>query len=363
MNTTPIIDFNDLDLSVLDELAELQARRTQIVGRLTQMDERRGDVAPAVYLRVRADYEQQRKRLETEEQPLKQNARSIYARVRDRIDALEREEGDARLNLQELEFRHSLGEFDKPQFNVRKADIDTGINARAADFGRAKQIRERFLAIFGSEAELSEPDPKEDTVSATVLVAPVSIQALQQAHQASTSPLSMHSTIQQAPVSPQFPGMTLTPEAAPSMPPGMPPIPNAQTPKPFVEQKTEPAKMEPPKMEPPKMEPRRPANPDATVVFRPGRLTPMNPEAGIAPTILSLKPIHVGSDSACDVRISAPGVQPRHVEICLTRTGFILKDVGGGGLVLIDGQTITEQLLRDGDAVQIGPARFSFKLA
>ena len=142
------------------------------------------------------------------------------------------------------------------------------------------------------------------------------------------------------------------------MPPGMPPIPNAQTPKPFGEQKTEPAKMEPPKMEP-----RRPANPDATVVFRPGRLTPMNPEAGIAPTMLSLKPIHVGSDSTCDVRISASGVQPRHVEICLTRAGFILKDVGGGGLVLIDGQTITEQLLRDGDAIQIGPARFSFKLA
>ena len=359
MNTTPIVDFNDLDLSVLDELTELQTRRTQIVGRLTQMDERRGDVAPAVYLRVRADYEQQRKRLEIEEQPLKQNARSIYARVRDRIDALEREEGDARLNLQELEFRHSLGEFDKPQFNVRKSDIDAGINARAADFGRAKQIRERFLAILGSEAELSEPQPMEDAVSATVLVSPVSIQALQQAK----PPTSMHSTIQQAPVSPQFPGMQFpgmppTPEAAPSMPPGMPPIPNAQAPKPFAEQKTEPAKMEPPKMEP-----RRPANPDATVVFRPGRLTPMNPEAGIAPTMLSLKPIHVGSDSACDVRISAPGVQPRHVEICLTRAGFILKDVGGGGLVLIDGQTITEQLLRDGDAIQIGPARFSFKLA
>jgi hypothetical protein len=345
MNTTPIVDFNDLDLSVLDELGELQARRTLLVGRLAQMDERRSDVAPAVYLRVRADYEQQRKKLESEEQPLKQNARSIYARVRDRFDVLEREEGDARLNLQELEFRHSLGEFDKSQFNVRKAEIDAGINGRAAEFGHAKQIRERFIAIFGSEAELSEPQsPQADAVSETILVAPVSVPAPQQA-----AP-SMHSTIQQAPVSPQFPGMPPLP--APGIP-GMPPIPNAQTSKPQIEQM----------VDPPKAEPRRPANPDATVVFRPGRLTPMNPEAGIAPTMLSLKPINIGSDSAGDVRISAPGVQPKHVEICLTRAGFILKDVGGGGLVLIDGQTITEQLLRDGDAVQIGPARFSFKLA
>jgi len=348
MNTTPIVDFNDLDLSVLDELADLQARRTQIVGRLTQMDERRGDVAPAVYLRVRADYEQQRRKLEMEELPLKQNARNSYARVRDRIDALEREESDARLNLQELEFRHSLGEFDKPQFNVRKAEIDSGINARAADFAHAKQIRERFLAIFGSEAELSEPQDDAGVTAETVMVSPADILALQQA------PRPSPSVIQQASASPQFPGMPPVPETgAPGMPPGMPPIPNAQAPKPPAEQNVEPAKMEP----------RRPANPDATVVFRPGRLTPMNPEAGIAPTMLSLKPINVGSDSACDVRISAPGVRPKHVEICLTRAGFILKDVGGGGLVLIDGQTITEQLLRDGDAIQIGPARFSFKLS
>lgn len=352
MNTTPIVDFNDLDLSVLDELADLQGHRTQIVGRLTQMDERRGDVAPAVYLRVRADYEQQRRKLELEELPLKQNARNIYARVRDRIDALEREESDARLNLQELEFRHSLGEFDKPQFNVRKAEIDSGINARAADFAHAKQIRERFLAIFGSEAELSVPQDDPDVTAETVMVLPADILALRQAQHPSPP------IIQQAPAAPQFPGMPPMPEtSATGMPPGMPPIPNAQASKP-AEQKIEPAKMEPAKMEP-----RRPANPDATVVFRPGRLTPMNPEAGIAPTMLSLKPISVGSDSACDVRVSAPGVQPKHVEICLTRAGFILKDVGGGGLVLIDGQTITEQLLRDGDAIQIGPARFSFKLS
>jgi pSer/pThr/pTyr-binding forkhead associated (FHA) protein len=113
----------------------------------------------------------------------------------------------------------------------------------------------------------------------------------------------------------------------------------------------------------PKAEPRRPASPDATVVFRPGRLTPMNPEAGIAPTMLSLKPISIGSDNSCDVRLSGPNIQRKQVEITLSRSGFMLKDVGGGGVVSIDGLAVTEQLLRDGDAVQIGAARFSFKLA
>jgi hypothetical protein len=259
---------------------------------------------------------------------------------------LEREEGDARLNLQELEFRHSLGEFDKAQFNVRKSDIDVGIAERAESVAQAKKIRQQFLAIFGDEAELDEVHAIVQATPAAVLAPP-----------AIPSPVltSPNPVIQQAPLAPQIPGMPALPEMQTSL--GMPSIPSVP---PILNIPTH----SPPEVKAePKNEPRRPVNPDATVVFRPGRLTPMNPEAGIAPTMLSLKPISIGSDSACDVRISAPGVQPKHVEISLTRAGFILKDLIGGAVVTVDGQTVTEQLLRDGDAVQVGPARFSFKLA
>jgi hypothetical protein len=314
-------DLKELDLSVLDDLTELQSQRVVLLGRLKQMEERRNDVAAPVYLRVRADYEQQRIKLESEEAPKKRVAKDIYLKLRDRLDALEREDGEAKLNLQELEFRHSLGEFDRAQFNVRKSAIEAGVKDRESDFSQAREIRERFLSIFGSEHELDEP-----LGSATVIA---------------SAPF-------QAP-----PAFTPIPQAIPApQVPGMPPIP-------LVRESSAP----PIPAEAPKAEPRKPANPDATVVFRPGRLTPMNPEAGIAPTMLSLKPIHIGSDNSCDIRITAPNLQRKQVEITLTRAGFMLKDVGGGGIVLIDGQAITEQLLRDGDTIQIGPARFSFKLA
>jgi Inner membrane component of T3SS, cytoplasmic domain len=324
------IDLNDLDLSVLGELNDLKEERSTLMTRLQQMDERKTEVAPAVYLRVRADYETQRLKLETQERPLKHNALEIYAKLRNRIDELEREDADAKLNLQELEFRHSLGEFDKSQFAVRKDVIENAINDRAADFSTAKSIKDRFLSIFGSERELELAAPNGP--EATVLVTPIAPPPAAPA--APLPPISPYTPIPQANVAASIPGMPPIPGSAPAAP----------------EVKAAP-------------EPRRPSNPDATVVFRPGRLTPMNPEAGIAPTMLSLKPIAIGSDNACDVRLSAPNIQRKQVEITLSRAGFMLKDVGGGGVVSIDGLPVTEQILRDGDAIQIGAARFSFKLA
>jgi hypothetical protein len=326
-------DLSELDLSVLEQLSELKLERSTLEERLKQMDERRSEVVPAVYLRVRADYEHQRNKLELQERPLKDQARAIYASLRDRIGVLERSDSDAKLNLQELEFRHSLGEFDKSQFNVRKDVIENGVSARAEDFNTARKIKERFVSIFGSESELDAPGPGPAFPEATVVVAPVPAPVA--ASVSIPPPASPYTPIPQAPML-QVPGMPPIPGGAPSPP--TPPEVKAEA-------------------------PRRPANPDATVVFRPGRLTPMNPEAGIAPTMLSLKPITIGSDNSCDVRLSAPGIQRKQVEITLSRAGFMLKDVGGGGIVTVDGMAVTEQLLRDGDAVQIGAARFSFKLA
>lgn len=325
MSQTSALDLQALDLTVLDELAQLQVTRQTLTDRLKQMDERRAEVPAPVFLRVRADYEQQRSRLELEERPKKKSAKEIYAKLRSRLDALEQADAEAKLNLQELEFRHSLGEFDKAQFNVRKADIDAGIHERAADFETAKVIRERFLAVFESEAELN---------ANAEAAAPVSPPVAQPAPPPPVTPPSNYTPI---------------PQAAPAQIPGMPPVPAEAPPAPPASET--------------KPEIKRPANPDATVVFRPGRLTPMNPEAGIAPTMLSLKPISIGTDPTCDVKLSAANVQRRHVEINLTRAGFMLKDVAGGGFVYIDGQVVTEQLLRDGDSVQIGSARFAFKLA
>ena len=66
--------------------------------------------------------------------------------------------------------------------------------------------------------------------------------------------------------------------------------------------------------------PAAPAGPvsDSTVMFKPARLVPQNPEAGKSTYTLGLKALAVGSDGASDIRIGGPGVDPRHAQITPT---------------------------------------------
>ena len=305
-------ELDNLDLSVLDQLQDLKVGREALQARLRAMDERRSEVAAPVYLRVRADYEQQKQKLVDQEAPLKARAKELFNRLREALERLDREFEETKLSLQELEFRHSLGEFERGEFADRKGSIEQGLHERGQFHEQARSIRERFISVFGSEADL---DPTESTVRR----APVSV----------PPPLVKMPAVEEP-----LPGMGHTTEQVrPVLPP-------------------------PPVAAPPKR-----ANPDATVVFRPGRLSPLNAEAGGNPTMLSLKPITLGSDSSCDIRVVGNGVQAKHASITLTRSGFMLKDLAGGGAVSVNGQIVDEQLLKDGDALQVGPAKYAFRLS
>ena len=52
---------------------------------------------------------------------------------------------------------------------------------------------------------------------------------------------------------------------------------------------------------------------DATVVFRPARLVPQNPEAGKNTFSIALKPMAIGSETGNDIRLGSSGVDGKHV--------------------------------------------------
>ena len=49
----------------------------------------------------------------------------------------------------------------------------------------------------------------------------------------------------------------------------------------------------------------------------------------------------------------------RHAEVRVSMAGFTLSDEGGG--VRVNGVAVTQHLLRNDDAIDIGPARFVFR--
>lgn len=335
------------DLSVLDQLKEIRGRIETLDSRLKAMEEKRGQVADQVYVRVRSDYASQREQLVAEAAPMKVRGRELYGQLQGELVKLDEAFEEHRLAQEEIELRHTLGEFTDQEFAQRKKLITDELGSRKEAREQAMAVRARFVEAFGSERELEAvphtPAPQPiPASSATVQVAPV------------PAPPA-HVVMPTAPIHTP-PAMEIPPPRADTAPVAPMPPPQAQ-----VATQLAPPPAPAPVPAPSTSPVSKRGNPDGTLVFRPGRLIPLNSEAGMAPTTLSLKPIVIGSDNSCDIRLSHNGIARRQCEIIMSRAGFNLKDVGGGNIVLVNGQPVTERILEDGDTVQVGAAQFQFK--
>lgn len=334
------------DLSVLDQLKALRAQIDTLDGRLKAMEEKRGQVADQVYVRVRSDYAAQREQLSAQAAPLKVQARELYGQLQANLVKLDEAFEDHRLATEELELRHTLGEFDDAEFEDRKQQIAEQLGSKRTEREQALQVRARFVDAFGSEREL-DAVPATPAPEATLVITPL------QATRVSVPPVS----------APDITGpMPPIPAIAPTLPAqggNETAILTPVAPPPVQAQATVPISA--PVPPPPTAGPLKRGNPDGTLVFRPGRLLPANAEAGMVPTTLSLKPIAIGSDNSCDIRLSLPGLGRRHVEITMSRAGFNLKDIAGGNLVTVNGEIVSERILEDGDIIGVAQAQFQFK--
>lgn len=104
-----------------------------------------------------------------------------------------------------------------------------------------------------------------------------------------------------------------------------------------------------------------PAVQDATVMFRPARLVPQNPEAGKATHALTLKPVNIGAAAANEIRIGGPGVEPKHAQIVPSPKGYTLIDLDTRHGTRVNAEKVKERVLANEDVVQVGAARFVFR--
>ena len=69
----------------------------------------------------------------------------------------------------------------------------------------------------------------------------------------------------------------------------------------------------------------------------------------------------VGSDAACDIRLTAPGVEPVHCLIAATPAGLALRSLCPDR-TRVNGAVTAARLLADGDELTVGPLRFRVEL-
>jgi hypothetical protein len=339
-------DIGSIDVSCIDALRQLKDEQDVLDQRIKAMDDMKSSVAEAVYLRVRADYVAKRNALEDQARPLRDKARGEYARLLAILAELEAAHETVKLDQQEIELRHTLGEFDKKEYDQRMKAIAAVAAEKGAAHEQARALRERFLAAVRAEDELRVAAP---------------------APRPAAPPPATHVTAEipapRADVTAEIPKVTVGGTMVmPAVPPVAAPPPAAPPPPAIEGTMVMPAPNlgAAPAAPPPPARP-APAASEATVVFRPARLVPQNPEAGKATHALTLKPVHIGSDAGNEIRIGGPGVEPRHAQIVPTPKGYTLLDLDTRHGTRVNAEKVKERVLANEDVVQIGAARFVFR--
>jgi hypothetical protein len=329
-----LAELEQLDFAFIDELSAQEQKLGVVEQRLAAMETRRGQVPEVVFQRVHDDYLQQRNALRLTVEPLRQRARqmagelgSLQAQFRLRLE-------EGRLALTELDFRHSLGEFDAAELTERKRPLLEPQAGLEQALRRVEAAMQKLAHSSSGADALAAQQTQETPVHAFPPAAP-----LQPATTAAPIP------------TPRVPEPPPTPAPAPPvLPPTVPPAPVSVAPP-----------LPPAVPTPPPVEPKPAVRRDATFVFKPGRLLPQSAEAGSEPRTLGMRPILVGSQVGCDVVVA--DLAPRHVEFRLGRSGFIARDVSpdSRGFRINGVPSEGEVLLADGDTIDIGPARFVLK--
>jgi hypothetical protein len=339
-----------IDTSPLDALMGIKSELETLESRLSAMEERKESVAAPVYLRVRNDYEARRKSLEADAAPLKSAARTEYARLATLLKRSEADHEAARLDREEIEFRHALGEFDKNEFKRRLADIDAQLSAKAQSREEALAMRQRFVAAFRSEEELESslpPPPASPPAAAAV----DNSDELPTRRLPTLDPDNLPPAVDPAAT---VVGRTLSVDDIP--PPNAPPSTPAST---QILRANKPGETLPPNAPTPTPAGRAPSKDAPTGPLRSARLVPQNPQAGKISHQVGVKPLVLGSGDDCDIRIA--GAAGRHAEVRASMAGFTVIDLGHG--VRVNGVGIDQHLLRHDDVLEIGPARFTFREA
>jgi len=345
-----------IDVSHLDALAKLEADQRGVRALIDKAAWHRDKVVD-VYTRVVRDYEARHKALDEQAQVVRQRVREDLAA----LDALHEQCGEAveqaRVELQESEFRHEIGEFSRDEFQKRQQAIERTIAEREEQFQSVKTLRQRYLDLLPAGARtpaapLAAPPP----VAKAAPPAPPAV--------ASSSTLAPPPAVVMASLP-----VTAIPVSAPvaaTLVPGTshggaavpPPVPAPAVPS--FEDPIAPADatgfLAPPSGTDFQVPP-VPGSSDASqfgteagavamLVEDESGLPGIQHRLGTATTI--------GRTTDNQIVVPVREVSRRHAEIILTEDGYTIKDLGSPNGTFVNGERITEQRLEDGDRIAMG---------
>jgi hypothetical protein len=72
-------------------------------------------------------------------------------------------------------------------------------------------------------------------------------------------------------------------------------------------------------------------------------------------------PLIIGRAPECDVELADSTVSRRHAEVVRDSDAWFIRDLGSSNGTKVNGQGVTDQMLRDGDEIRLGAVHFRFE--
>lgn len=397
-------DGSPIDISILEALIELRKQQAQVDQFCQRAEERKDKVEAAVFSRVMADYGKRRADLEAEAAPLVTRALVEYRKLRASFDAVRATQAAARLDKEEIEFRHALGEVDDAVQADRLKEPERLIAETTEQLlGLDKQEALFAQALPGVDLEAAlkaEPPPEPPPAPAPPASAGASgsraaaTSGARRAASGSSKAASGSKAAAQAapepaapepaPAEPDDPATSGTVEVAALRPPmeeavefadadltmlessgpasadfAWPPIDDGLVSVPIAPSGAFAAPGKP--ATPPPM----PAAPsgeheDRTFIV-PEALLLSEADNGQAVNFRLTALTYIGRSEDNQLRLLDPGVSRRHVLVMATPGGYTIRDLGSQNGTYVNGTRVDESPLTDGDRITIGEINLVFR--
>lgn len=324
-----------IDTSPIDALLLIRSRQEQLQQMVERAESSRSKVSEEVFRRVMSDYEGRRLGLEADAKPLRKKARHEHARLAPVHETLRRQVEEARLDREELLFRHEVGEVGDDEFGERSRAAEELLARRQRVFAEADELSQRLAAVMGSaDEEQGDPgDPGARPAAPSQAIPRIATEArFEEADTAATlsrpaeEDLSPSDTlVQTSPPADADATACIEPDETADLPTGE--MPTAEQPV------------------------------DCTVAMRFSRLVAEGDSAqeyqlGLRTT--------VGRTPDNDITIANGLVSRHHAVITYSNAGYVLADLNSGNGTFVNDQRVEQHQLAEGDRLKIGPTVLVF---
>jgi hypothetical protein len=339
--------LHDVDTSVLDRLNTIREEESRLAAFRTRASEMKGQVSDQVYRRVVDDYNKRATSLEQQATPLKTKGRAEYRKLHVLTGDVTRIRDQARLEKEEVEFRHAVGELDDADLRTGLESPQGRLDQCEADLARIDEYASRFIEAFGSKEALDAPEP--------VAPPPPPARSFVTAKPAPSTAPAPPPVVVKPPAPPADLDATAYMSASPSdTAPPLGPPPELTVIVPDDATRLMPAG-DLPKATPPaeEFEGQTILVPMAALIAEPGSMPQTEYRLGAVN--------YLGRAEDNQVQIMSPEVSRKHAVITAVGSGFELKDLGSQNGVNVNGVRTNLRTLVDGDRVEIAGIALVFR--